>query len=293
MNPVVSPELERIAERLRESTAMLKVVYTLGVHTKRLESIGEAIDANNEALSALALQVEKEKKDLANAQNVVTDGPSQPAVPNIERFKDGPKTLDAKWLDHECWDGCQSLRFKGAMKRAIATLTGPTSPSARAARQDLIDGLSVPPLQPTSSTQPTEGRASAEGEQPWWIEERSGSVFIYFGHRDNNMEMARKYASCLQVCCNAHNAACLPNIDTQRLDWLEDAIWNHPDSGNGIALFPFTNVSDKRKGVNLQGLGDEDGSNLGEDISGSSENLRAAIDKAMALPSPEPVDSDS
>jgi hypothetical protein len=24
----------------------------------------------------------------------------------------GPKTLDAKWLDPECWDGCQSLVYK-------------------------------------------------------------------------------------------------------------------------------------------------------------------------------------
>lgn len=25
----------------------------------------------------------------------------------------GPRTLDAKWLDPECWDGCQSLILKG------------------------------------------------------------------------------------------------------------------------------------------------------------------------------------
>lgn len=31
-----------------------------------------------------------------------------------------PTLLDAKWLDPECWDGCQSLRWKNALTR-IAT----------------------------------------------------------------------------------------------------------------------------------------------------------------------------
>jgi len=68
--------------------------------------------------------------------------------------------------------------------------------------------------------------------------------------------------------------------DTERMDWLENAIWNHPDYGNGLALFPFTKNTTGEKGVNVQGLGDEDGSNLGEEISEGS-TLRASLDDAM------------
>lgn len=49
--------------------------------------------------------------------------------PNEERHKNsffarvgsvvdsGPKTLDAKWLDPECWDGCQSLLLKAKIEQ--------------------------------------------------------------------------------------------------------------------------------------------------------------------------------
>lgn len=50
------------------------------------------------------------------------------------------------------------------------------------------------------------GASSVAQGQKWWIEERGGYVFIYFGHRDNNMEMDGKFAGCLQQCCNAHNS---------------------------------------------------------------------------------------
>lgn len=37
----------------------------------------------------------------------------------------GPRTLDAKWLDPECWDGCQSLILKGqvnALREKLAII---------------------------------------------------------------------------------------------------------------------------------------------------------------------------
>lgn len=67
--------------------------------------------------------------------------------------------------------------------------------------------------------------------------------------------------------------------DTKRLDWLEHAAWNHPDSGNGIAIFPAMQAD--RRIISLQGLGDEDGSGLGDEITGSHASLREAIDVAM------------
>lgn len=69
--------------------------------------------------------------------------------------------------------------------------------------------------------------------------------------------------------------------DSKRLDWLEQALWNHPDSGNGLALFPFTKNATNEERVNIQGLGDEDGSNLGEEIS-EGATLRECIDAALA-----------
>jgi len=36
----------------------------------------------------------------------------------IERLKAGPQTLNAKWLDPECWDGCQSLVWKQKLEQA-------------------------------------------------------------------------------------------------------------------------------------------------------------------------------
>lgn len=69
--------------------------------------------------------------------------------------------------------------------------------------------------------------------------------------------------------------------DVKRLDWLESASWEHPLSGNGIAIFPCQSAHTGQRYIHLHGLGEEDGSNLGEEITGSSPTLRAAITQAM------------
>lgn len=70
--------------------------------------------------------------------------------------------------------------------------------------------------------------------------------------------------------------------DKARMDWLESAVWTHEDAGNGIAIFPTTQHATGEKGITLQGLGDEDGSNLGDEITPTRPNLRAAIDSQLA-----------
>jgi hypothetical protein len=50
---------------------------------------------------------ESEKVSVEKARKIVTDG---------------PKTLDAKWLDPECWDGCQSLVYKAERDACLKRL---------------------------------------------------------------------------------------------------------------------------------------------------------------------------
>ncbi len=72
--------------------------------------------------------------------------------------------------------------------------------------------------------------------------------------------------------------------DTKRLDRLEAFLWSK-HVGNGAALWPGTKMDTGERIMCIHDMGDEDGSNLGEDFSGPKESLRAAID---ALP-PAPV----
>lgn len=47
------------------------------------------------------------------------------AVRSMKCSANGPRTLDAKWLDPECWDGCQSLILKGqvnALREKLAII---------------------------------------------------------------------------------------------------------------------------------------------------------------------------
>lgn len=62
--------------------------------------------------------------------------------------------------------------------------------------------------------------------------------------------------------------------DVRRINRLDAEAWN-PVRGNGIAEFPSTGISGEM--IVLQDLGDEDGSNLGDEIARGSD-LRAAID---------------
>ena len=64
--------------------------------------------------------------------------------------------------------------------------------------------------------------------------------------------------------------------DTERLDKLEAFLWSDK-IGNGIVIFPCFNKEKERK-VSLQDLGDEDGSSLGEELTGVVKDLREAID---------------
>jgi hypothetical protein len=65
--------------------------------------------------------------------------------------------------------------------------------------------------------------------------------------------------------------------DTERLDKLEKLIWSDR-VGNGVALFPCLNAVSKKKGVTIDDLGDQDGSDLGESLTLTCPNLREAID---------------
>lgn len=66
--------------------------------------------------------------------------------------------------------------------------------------------------------------------------------------------------------------------DTARLNWLETALVSY-GIGNGIALFPSSDREDNQRYM-LQDLGDEDGSNLGDELCATCDTLRAAIDAA-------------
>ncbi len=69
-----------------------------------------------------------------------------------------------------------------------------------------------------------------------------------------------------------------PRTDTERLDALESYLWS-TNVGNGIAIFPSTLVNSGIKLVMLQDLGDEDGSDLGEEITQSHRTLRECLDE--------------
>ena len=69
--------------------------------------------------------------------------------------------------------------------------------------------------------------------------------------------------------------------DTERLDALERLLWDGR-VGNGIAIFPCTEKKTGRRLVSLTDLGNEDGSNLGDELTESVPTLREAIDLAVA-----------
>ncbi len=71
----------------------------------------------------------------------------------------------------------------------------------------------------------------------------------------------------------------LGQSDTTRLNWLEMVIWSEK-VGTGVAVFPTVSLTGIRHVV-LQDLGDEDGSNLGDELTATQKDLRAAIDAAM------------
>ena len=70
--------------------------------------------------------------------------------------------------------------------------------------------------------------------------------------------------------------------DTERLDKLEKWCWSDRVI-NGVVLFPSRNPDTSDEHLVVQDLGEEDGSGLGDELTGLCENLRAAID---ALPNP-------
>lgn len=65
--------------------------------------------------------------------------------------------------------------------------------------------------------------------------------------------------------------------DGERLNKLEAFIWSK-NVGNGIVIWPTRNFQTGKKSVSFQDLGDEDGSNLGEELTDLKTTLRDAID---------------
>jgi hypothetical protein len=69
--------------------------------------------------------------------------------------------------------------------------------------------------------------------------------------------------------------------DTERIDALERLL-RSGSIGNGIAIFPCTEIKTGRRLVSLADLGGEDGSNLGEELTEAVSTLREAIDLAVS-----------
>lgn len=66
--------------------------------------------------------------------------------------------------------------------------------------------------------------------------------------------------------------------DTERLDKLEAFLWDNTNVGNGLVLFPCRNAMSGEKGITIDDLGEEDGSNLGPELTDKKPTLREAID---------------
>jgi hypothetical protein len=76
--------------------------------------------------------------------------------------------------------------------------------------------------------------------------------------------------------------------DGARLDALETLALS-AEVGNGLAIFPTTLASTGGDRCwMLQGLGEEDGSNLGEELHSNRPTLRAAIDAAIGQQEKQP-----
>lgn len=69
--------------------------------------------------------------------------------------------------------------------------------------------------------------------------------------------------------------------DTLRLDALERLLWSDK-IGNGVALFSCRYANgDREKFISVEDLGDQDGSDLGEQLV-QGPTLREALDKLLA-----------
>lgn len=65
--------------------------------------------------------------------------------------------------------------------------------------------------------------------------------------------------------------------DTERLDKLEALIFGDK-VGNGVVLFPTRGNAAQELGLTIDDLGEEDGSNLGPELTEKKATLRQAID---------------
>jgi hypothetical protein len=65
----------------------------------------------NRQVTGLVLTDEKKDTMIVNGESA--------SVTFFRLDPHGPKTLEAKWLDPKCWDGCQSLVFKHEAERVL------------------------------------------------------------------------------------------------------------------------------------------------------------------------------
>ena len=65
--------------------------------------------------------------------------------------------------------------------------------------------------------------------------------------------------------------------DTERLDKLEALVFSDK-VGNGVVLFPTLGNATQELGMTIDDLGEEDGSNLGPELTEKKPTLRQAID---------------
>ena len=66
-------------------------------------------------------------------------------------------------------------------------------------------------------------------------------------------------------------------IDSRRLDALEKLLWS-PCVGNGVALVPTIAMESAKHSIEIVDMGEENGANLGDELTDPQQSLRAAID---------------
>jgi hypothetical protein len=206
---------KRVITKLNDALEELQRVDARCLFEQGWDSQRDALELGRSMISEVILELA-----------VVTDGPSQPAVPNIK-----PPS--------ECTDE-ELIQYAVAVVANERQCAPDFLPSTSFLQRRLKWGYAravllrdeiirrVPSLQPTSSTQPTEGRASAEGEKivlisssrldlanslaamiTEWIE---GGIKGGTDWRNHLPTLIARRLERFEV------SKCVPNIDTQRVE---------------------------------------------------------------------------
>ena len=93
-------------EEIAREAAEWKVFDVGGIGVRDIQTpLGRIIDVPADKAALVA--------EFANAALTKACAERESQLEKMKRVAEhGPRTLDAKWLDPECWDGCQSLIYK-------------------------------------------------------------------------------------------------------------------------------------------------------------------------------------